>query len=207
MQFQFLLLCKLLSSEQWAGARLQHSLWYQLALHMSTAHHHIFIFAKKSRRATRKAEAHHTLVAHYIMIVNMRIKHTTHISTYKHSKQVYHSTHYTLTHRQTQSNHLKCRSRSTLLVTVLLTVYNYKELITFTWYVQDYCSVILPAGACLAVTQYILYADLVAAKNVYRWSEISVYTVRNCVVFVRDTRRYDANGQTGRRASERRPRR
>jgi len=56
------------------------------------------LFAKKRRRATRKAEAHHTLVAHYIMIVNVRIKHTTHISTYKHSKQVYDSTHYTLTH-------------------------------------------------------------------------------------------------------------
>ena len=56
-----------------------------------------------------------------------------------------HITQYTLTHTQTQNNHLKCRPRSTLLVTVLLTVYNYKELITFTWYVQDYCSVILPA--------------------------------------------------------------
>ena len=74
----------------------------------------------------------------------MRIKHTTHISTYKHSKQVYHSTHYTLTHTH-RHNHLKCKPRSTLLVTVLLTVYNYKELITFTWYVQNYCSVILPA--------------------------------------------------------------
>jgi len=53
--------------------------------------------------------------------------------------------HITHWHTQTQNNHLKCRPRSTLLVTVLLTVYNYKELITFTWYVQDYCSVILPA--------------------------------------------------------------
>ena len=43
-------------------------------------YHHI-LFAKKSRRATRKAEAHHTLVAHYIMIVNVRIKtYNTHIN-------------------------------------------------------------------------------------------------------------------------------
>ena len=33
----------------------------------------IFYLPKKRRRATRKAEAHHTLVAHYITIVNMRI--------------------------------------------------------------------------------------------------------------------------------------
>ena len=79
----------------------------------------IFFICQKRRRATRKAEAHHTLVAHYMTIVNVRIKHTTHTSTYKHSKQVYHSTHYTLTHTQTQNNHLKCRPKSTLLVTVL----------------------------------------------------------------------------------------
>jgi len=30
---------------------------------LSSSYHHI-LFAKKSRRATRKAEAHHTLVAH-----------------------------------------------------------------------------------------------------------------------------------------------
>jgi len=60
-----------------------------------------YFICQKRRRATRKAKAHHTLVAHYITIVNVRIKHTTHISTYKHSKQVYHSTHYTLTHTQT----------------------------------------------------------------------------------------------------------
>ena len=95
-------------------------------------HHHHHFICQKRRRATRNAEAHHTLVAHYIMIVNVSIKHTTHISTYKHSKQVYHSTHYTLTHTPTQNNHLKCRPRSTLLVTVLLTVYNYEELITLT---------------------------------------------------------------------------
>ena len=72
---------------------------------MTDYHHHI-LFAKKRRRATRKAEAHHTLVAHYIAIVNMRIKHTTHISTYKHSKQVYHrtSTHYTLTRTHTHTH-------------------------------------------------------------------------------------------------------
>ena len=41
----------------------------------------IFYLPKKSRRATRKAEAHHTLVAHYIMIVNVRIKtYNTHIN-------------------------------------------------------------------------------------------------------------------------------
>jgi len=78
-----------------------------------------YFICRKRRRATRKAEAHHTLVAHYMTIVNVRIKHTTHTSTYKHSKQVYHSTHYTLTHTQTQNNHLKCRPKSTLLVTVL----------------------------------------------------------------------------------------
>ena len=58
----------------------------------------IFYLPKKEAGYTRKAEAHHTLVAHYITIVNVRIKH---ISTYKHSKQVYHSTHYTLTLTQT----------------------------------------------------------------------------------------------------------
>jgi len=111
-----------------------------------------YFICQRRRRATRKAEAHHTLVAHYITIINVRIKHTTHISTYKHSKQVHHSTHYTLTHTQTQNNHLKWRPRSTLLVTVLLTVNSYKELITFMWYVHDYCSVILPLSAMLLLS-------------------------------------------------------
>jgi len=47
-------------------------------------HSSSYFICQKRRRATRKTEAHHTLVAHYITIVNMRIKHTTHISTYKH---------------------------------------------------------------------------------------------------------------------------
>jgi len=122
-------------------------------------HHHHILFAKKRKRATRKAKAHHTLVAHYITIVHVRIKHTTHISTYKHSKQVYYSTHYTLTHTQTQNNHLKCRPRSTLLVTVLLTVYNYKELITLA-----YCSVILPAD-CKNI--FTLSAKVLIDKNCF----------------------------------------
>jgi len=100
---------------------------------------------QKSRSSSYAGRPLYTHRWFIITIINMRIKHTTHISTYKHSKQVYHSTHYTLTYTQTQNNHLKWRPRSTLLVTVLLTVNSYKELITFTWYVQDYCSVILPA--------------------------------------------------------------
>ena len=52
------------------------------------------------------------------VIWEYNIQHT-YQPTYKHSKQVYHSTHYTLTHTQTQNNHLKCRPRSTSLVVII----------------------------------------------------------------------------------------
>ena len=82
-------------------------------------HHHHILFAKKSRRATRKAEAHHTLVAHYIMIVNVRIQYTYQPTNIQSKYTIAHITHWH-THTQIQNNPLKCRPRSTLLVTVLL---------------------------------------------------------------------------------------
>ena len=64
-----------------------------------------YFICQKSGQATRKAEAHHTLVAHYIMIVNVKIKtYNTHINLQTFKASIPYHTLHTDTHTDTKQS-------------------------------------------------------------------------------------------------------